>query len=83
MNAVDPGYVALAIQKACHRLRLSQSRIRKTYLGEKRGGGDGHTRKYPSNSFVDKSNRCCPMPVVVMTHIDMLPIMTETYRRHQ
>lgn len=83
MKAVEPGYVALAIQKACHRLLFSWSRGREKAIGEMRRGKGGNTRKYPENSFADKSNRCWPMPVVVMTHIAMLPIITDTYRRNQ
>lgn len=55
MNAVDPGYVALAIQKACHKLLFSESHRRESCSGENKGG---HTRKYPENSFDDKSKRC-------------------------
>jgi len=83
MSAVEPGYVALAIQKACEGMLLSQSRIWERVVGGLEDGEDGHTRKYPSNSCADKSNRCWPMPVLVMTHIDVPPIVMETYRRHQ
>lgn len=64
MNAVEPGYVALAIQKAYHGLVLSQiRRLEKVLWGEGPGrmgrmGGMDITRKYPSNSLEDKSSRC-------------------------
>lgn len=63
MKAVEPGYVALATQKACHGLVLSQAALAgwKRCLGENGLGRVGRmdiTRKYPSNSLEDKSSRC-------------------------